>query len=57
MDDNYVDIQAHISRARKLRNEAAGEIVAAGWQHAKTWIRGLLRRMQNSAPAKLRVQD
>ena len=57
MDDRYVDIQAHISRARKLRNEAAGEIIAAGWRQAKTWIRGLLRRVQNRAPTKLRVQD
>lgn len=56
-DDDYIDIEAHICRARKLRNEAAAEIIATGWQRAKTLANGLLRQMQDGAPAKLRAQD
>ena len=57
MDDDYIDIQAHIYRAKKLRDEAAGAILAAGWQQSKDWIMALLKRVQNSAPARLRIQD
>jgi hypothetical protein len=57
MDDDYIDIQAHIYRAKKLRDEAAGAILAAGWQQSKDWIMTLLKRVQNSTPSRLRVQD
>ena len=48
MDDNYIDIQAHIYRARKLRNEAAGEIIAAGWHSIKTMCLGLLNKSKTA---------
>lgn len=32
MEYRYIDIQAHIRQAQKLRSDALGEILATGWK-------------------------
>jgi hypothetical protein len=32
METTYIDIEAHVREANRLRSEAMGEILASGWQ-------------------------
>jgi hypothetical protein len=50
MDKDYVDIEAYVQRARKLRSEAVGEIFSAGLQGLKQLFTSLKpRRMPRDA--------
>ena len=48
MDQNYIDIDAHIRRAQKLRSEAMGVLISSGLDRCKQF----LVRFQYSGPAR-----
>jgi len=46
MEYTYIDIQAHIRHANKMRSDAMGEILAMGWNHFKQ----MLSRLSHHQP-------
>jgi hypothetical protein len=54
MDQNYIDIEGHVARARKLRNEAVGELISSGFRGLKQlWLTLQTRKMPlNTAVAR-----
>lgn len=55
MDCNYMDIQSHIYRARVMRSQAMGEIMATGWHRIKAALSRLTGRIQDNLPSRLRA--
>jgi hypothetical protein len=41
MEYSYTDIEAHIREAKKLRSEALGEILSAGYTKTVQWFKVL----------------
>lgn len=41
MEYSYTDIEAHIREAKKLRSEALGEILSAGYKKTVQWFKVL----------------
>ena len=41
MENNYDNIQAHIDRANKMRSEAMGELLFAGWKKGVQLLKNL----------------
>jgi hypothetical protein len=52
MEYSYTDIEAHIREAKKLRSEALGEILSAGYKKTVQWFKGLIQHQvdKHSAP-------
>ncbi|MFZ4624868.1 MAG: RSP_7527 family protein [Rhodoferax sp.] len=48
MEYSYIEIEAHIRQAQKLRSEAMGEILCVGWSSFKQ----LLSRLAYRQPQK-----
>ncbi|PKO62190.1 MAG: hypothetical protein CVU24_05275 [Betaproteobacteria bacterium HGW-Betaproteobacteria-18] len=44
MEYQYSDIEAHIRQAQKLRSEALGEILTAGWNTCVALFKGFAQR-------------
>ena len=45
MEYQYSDIEAHIRQAQKLRSEALGGILSAGWNRCATWLKSHAQRL------------
>ena len=45
---NYREIEIYLERARRLRSEATGELIAAGWHGAQRLVFSLLKRVQQA---------
>ncbi|MDD2918551.1 RSP_7527 family protein [Rhodoferax sp.] len=45
MEYQYSDIEAHIRQAQKLRSEALGEFLSAGWNTCMTWFKHHAQRL------------
>jgi hypothetical protein len=43
MEYSYTDIEAHIREAKKLRSDALGEILSAGYKKTVQWFKGLIQ--------------
>lgn len=41
MEYQYIDIEAHIRHAQKLRSDALGDILSALWKTCAQWVRRL----------------
>jgi hypothetical protein len=49
MEHTYIDIEAHIREANRLRSDAMGEILASGWHKLTRLVTSLVPRQ---APGK-----
>ncbi len=63
MDQNYIDIEAHIRNAQKHRSEAMGELISSGLERFKRFLTrfqapGTTRNMSGAKPsAFIALQD
>ncbi|MBV5300020.1 MAG: hypothetical protein JZU64_18290 [Rhodoferax sp.] len=49
MKYSYIEIEAHIRQAQKLRSEAMGEILCAGWSSFKQLVNRLAYRQSQKS--------
>jgi hypothetical protein len=54
MEYSYTDIEARIRLAQKMRSEALGEILAAGYSKAVQFFKGLIQHKPHQAAVATR---
>jgi len=54
MEYSYSDIEAHIHNAQKLRSEALGALLSAGYTKSVQWVKSLLAHKLHQAAVAAR---
>ncbi|MDI1243899.1 MAG: hypothetical protein PSV24_00675 [Rhodoferax sp.] len=54
MEYSYTDIEARIREAQKMRSDALGEILAAGYTKTAQWFSGVIKHKVQQAAAAAR---
>ena len=49
MEYSYIDIEARIHQAQKMRSEALGEILSAGYTKTVQWLKTLIQHKPHQA--------